>query len=111
MFSGRHIIWGVCLLLVCATGCGKETSLFDNAQPRVKAVWDDAVKLDKADKYMDAAETYDKLLHMPLTPEQATEVQMTVGRMYARMNRAASNGDREAQKVVDRINENKKAHP
>lgn len=111
MSKGRYVLWGWCLLMICWVGCTKEVTCFNKATPHVQAVWADAVKLDKENNYMEAAETYDRLLHMALTPEQTTAVQSAVGRMYVRMNRAAANGDREAKRIVDMINENKKAHP
>jgi hypothetical protein len=111
MSKGHYVLWGLCLSLLCWAGCSNDVTCFNNATPQVQAVWADAVKLDKENSYMEAAETYDHLLHMAINPEQTRAVQTAVGRMYVRMNRAAANGDREAKRIVGMLNENKKAHP
>jgi hypothetical protein len=109
--SCRDFFWCFsAIILVCLCGCGeKEVTCFKQADPEIQLIWEEAVKLDKANQYMDSAETYDRLLHKTLTQEQEREVHLAIGSMYARMNRAAANGDPEAKKVVQTIEANKKA--
>ncbi len=105
-----------CLLVACIliVGCSRSASLEDNfkdASPAVKQTWNEAVKLDKADKYMAAAETYDSLFQMKLTLSQEKMVEFAISQMYLRLHKAAAEGDANARKVSDMIEASRKAEP
>lgn len=96
------------LLVICFlfAGCDQSASLnaeFQDASPKIKQAWEQAVKLDKADDYMSAAETYDSMFSMELTIPQRKAVEYSISKMYTRACKQAKQGNPNAKKVVEMI--------
>jgi hypothetical protein len=98
-----------CLLL---TGCNGSDSLersFRDAPSCAREQIDEAIRLDRANDYMRAAQHYDTALHSGLTSQQKSSVEAAIDKLYARMCKAAARGDREAKQTLESIEASQQA--
>jgi hypothetical protein len=100
-------VLGLATVCFLDTGCNRNSleQSFRNAPPPTRQSLAEAIALDKAADYLGAAEKYDALLRLSLTPEQESSVQSAVGELYHRMCKAAEVGDSKAKKTLDFIND------
>jgi|GEM_PF-1164860 hypothetical protein len=101
----RKVLFGILAGLIVA-GCSSKASLeetFKKSPATVREMVEEAVRLDRQDDWMQAAEAYDRILRHDLTPEQQTSIQRSVSSLYARMLKAARAGNSEAKATLEFI--------
>jgi hypothetical protein len=92
-----------CLLLIgCNAGESLEIS-FRDAPSSTREQVEEAVRLDRANNYMRAAQRYDAVLRYGLTAQQTRAVQTAIGSLYSRMCKAADRGEIEAKETLQTI--------
>ncbi|HYG23345.1 MAG TPA: hypothetical protein VEH04_11225 [Verrucomicrobiae bacterium] len=108
----RFFYFGFCtLILVVVAGCMRPDSLeesFSEAPPSLRQSVDEAVRLDRNNDWMTAAEAYDRVLREALTPEQEQLVQRAIQLLYSRMTKAARTGDSQARLTLEQIEQYRK---
>jgi hypothetical protein len=97
-----------CLIMagLFSFGCDSRSSLeksFQDAPFPVRQSLEEAVRLDRSNEYMSAAQKYDSVLHMQLTSDQKRSVETAINTMYQRMCKAAADGDAKAKETLDFI--------
>jgi len=98
-----------CLLL---SGCNGGESLensFRNASFSTREQVEEAVRLDRANNYLRAAQHYDTVLRSSLTSQQRSSVEAAISKLFDRMCKAAAQGDREAKQTLESIEGNQQA--
>jgi hypothetical protein len=110
---------GIWLEIGCLTasglllaGCNAHAPLessFQGASFDTRGQVQEAVRLDRANSYLRAAERYDAVLHRELTPQQRASIQTAIAELYTRMCKAADDGDLEAKQTLATIEANRKA--
>ena len=98
-----------CLLLA---GCDARESLkgsFKSAPFSTRQQIEEAIRLDRANSYMPAAQYYDMVLHGELTSQQRTSIQTAIDNLFTRMCKAAAQGDSEAKQTLEAIEANRRA--
>jgi hypothetical protein len=96
-----------CLLL---TGCNAGESLevsFRDAPSTTREQVQEAIRLDRANSYMRAAQHYDALMRYGLTPQQTRAIHTAVDSLYSRMCEAAKRGEIEAKQTLQTIQANR----
>lgn len=103
-----------CLTLggLLLAGCDARESLetaFREAPAGAREQIEEALQLDRANNYMSAAEHYDAALNGDLNGRQKKAVQAAINQLYARMCKAAAQGDAEAKRTLETIQANRRA--
>ena len=104
-----------CSLVACilVAGCGdkpytlsrEDRAAFKNATPEVMQLWEEGLKADKANDFLNAGNKYRALLAKGITPEQIAAVHTALGGLNIRLNEAAAKGDASAQKALEAAKE------
>jgi PBP1b-binding outer membrane lipoprotein LpoB len=98
-----------CLLLTgCNTGETLESS-FRDAPANTREQVQEAVRLDKANSYMRAAEHYDVVLRQGLTSQQTRTIHAAIDSLFSRMCKNAAGGEIEAKQTLQTIEANRKS--
>lgn len=103
-----------CLTLgaLLLAGCDARESLehaFRDAPSGARDQIAEALQLDRANNYMSAAEHYDAVLNGDLNAQQKKAVQAAINQLFARMCKAAAQGDAEAKRTLETIQANRRA--
>lgn len=104
-------VFGSFLVIGVLVGCGPGGSLessFKNAPSEVREKLEEAIRLDRRNDYMAAAESYDAVIRKEITPEQRSLLTTAVNKMYSRMVKAAASGDPEAKRTVEHLDRMRK---
>ena len=97
-----------CLLLTaCNTGETLESS-FRDAPANTREQLQEAVRLDKANSYMRAAEHYDAVLRQRLTSQQSRAIYAAIDSLFSRMCKNAARGETEAKQTLKTIEANRR---
>lgn len=103
---------GVCAwMLWMVVGCSPTRSLeqsFAEAPQTLRLSVEEAIRLDRNNDWMRAAESYDRVLRGELTQEQQRRVQSAIHSLYARMVKAAAAGDSQAQITLEKIEKHRR---
>lgn len=102
------LLAGFLVACLFATGCGdkpysltkEDRATFKNAAPDVMQLWEEALKADQANDYLNAGNKYRALMAKGITPDQLAAVQTALGGLNIRLNEAAAKGDTAAQKAL-----------
>ena len=82
---------------------GPDKSVFNNAAPELKQIWNVALAADHANNYVAANTNYVSLLSQPVSVEQLLAVQTALRGLNERMQSALAKGDPAAQKAVEEL--------
>jgi hypothetical protein len=112
----RIWLWLSCLTAGCLllAGCNSRESLkssFRDAPLNMREQVEEAIRLDRANNYMHAAEHYDVVLRGELTSQQRLTVQASIDQLFSRMSKAAAQGNSEAMQTLKLIEAGQKARP
>ena len=98
-----------CLLLTGCNGGDSLESSFRDAPSYTREQIGEAIRLDRANNYMRAAQHYDTVLRSGLTSQQRSSVEAAISKLFDRMCKAAAQGDREAKQTLESIESSQQA--